>query len=139
MEACWDKNYKSSLKPVSIFNTKQFLETQTAGPGCATSSASLISLPFPSTPLLTGQSRVRKFILTECLFSFEYTQLISQKALFRLSPFAGKIRKKVGQKAEGGSRLTRLFEYTLNGSLSDEVSENKYADGDLRVWFGCRG
>lgn len=113
------KNYKSSLKLVSISNTKQFLEMQTAGPGCATSSASLISLPSPPPCSLLGSGRVRKFILTECLFSFEHMQLISQKALFWLSPFGRKIRKKVGQKAEGGTltpRLTRRFEYTLNSS-----------------------
>lgn len=34
-DVCRDKNYKSSLEDVSVFNTKQFLETQTA----------LISLP----------------------------------------------------------------------------------------------
>ena len=86
------KNYKSSL--ISIFNAKQFLEMRTTGPMCATSSGSLISVLYPSTLLYfqgLGSNgialRFRKFTQTQCHFSFEHAQLISQKALFCLSPF----------------------------------------------------
>ena len=94
---------------------------------------------------LQGSNRIahgfREFILTECRFSFEHAQLISQKASFCLSPFGIKIRKesRSGNKTKHSRSLSNQpFWIFSNSALSDELYLNKCTDGGIKLWFAVK-
>lgn len=132
---------------LQIFNQTCFYFQHQTIPGNADGWSHVISvLNRPHCSLsLQGSNRIahgfREFILTECRFSFEHAQLISQKTSFCLSPFGIKIRKesRSGNKTKHSRSLSNQPFWIFSSSASsDEFYLNKCTDGGIKLWFAVK-